>query len=206
MSALDSRGTDTFDDASDAAHDLIILDGDRIVFHDYYRSPTQRMIEALRLVTSCFADSIDASTLKAIRRDLPVSQITALTDDDAADRCLNTLSKLCRTSGVYLYVTTTHRPAAAPIELFTVITDYGSGHVVTEHFTDRQTRRESLLGRAQQFFASPEHIPDRILTDDQRLAAMISTLLTPAQVHLTESVRNERTGVYIPAGGLLPVR
>lgn len=209
MSALDSRGTDIFDDDADTAHDLIILRADRIVFHDHYASRHERLLAAHHLVTTCekLSGDLGGHTLAEIDR-LTIPHPAGSGDDHRADQLIDQLAKLCRAGGVHLYITTTHRPQATvnPAELFTVVTDYGFDNVVTEHFTDRDARRRSLIERAEQFSTSREIIPDLTLVDDRQLTGMISSRLAPAAIHLTESTFNESTGTYAPAGAMLPIR
>ncbi|MDL5199589.1 hypothetical protein [Streptomyces sp. ALI-76-A] len=45
-----------------------------------------------------------------------------------------------------------------------------------------------------------------MLADEQRLAALVATLLMPATVTLTESVLDENEGVYRPDSSVLPIR
>lgn len=205
MSTIDShRPLDALGDDGEATHDLIIFRGDRIVFHDHCDTPRQRLELCVRLLT-CAEDfrQVDPREVQAVMHRPRF--------DEDPDIVLNEIAKLCRRWDVNIYVSTTRkRPARSaqtqPERLFSVITDYGSGHVISEHFTTRRLRRDELVARAEQFFDGPARLPEAVLTDDNRLAALIAAFLAPATVSLTESVRDPSGSRYMPAGGPLPVR
>lgn len=100
----------------------------------------------------------------------------------------------------------TTKKSAAPKTLYSVITKYGPGQTVAEHFPDPVSRTASLIERAEHFFTVPGHIPEIVLADEQRLAALVATLLMPATVTLTEAVLDEGEGVYRPDSSVLPIR
>lgn len=63
----------------------------------------------------------------------------------------------------------------------------------------------SPLQRAEHLFASPCHIHAIVLTDEQRVAALVASALTQAIVTLTRVVVNEGGGVYRSDSRALPV-
>lgn len=206
MTAINSRrDSDEFAPATDLTHDLIICNQDRIVFHDHYDSPQQRLRMCVQLLT---VSDIVAGTLDTPR----VAEISQLHESmidrwsSAPDQVINAIAKLCRRWGVQIYVSTTHKTPAKSQSLYSVITQYGPSQTIAEHFPSRAARRESLLQRAEQFFDSPEDIPEVVLADDQRLAALISALLMPAAVILTETTLDPDDGIYKPSGRPLPIR
>lgn len=89
--------------------------------------------------------------------------------------------------------TTTDTPRAtdpaplAPVRLFSAITDYGHGHMAAEHYPTAEARRISLAERAETYFSRSGCIPEHVLADERRLAALLSSFLMPAVVSLTES-------------------
>lgn len=48
----------------------------------------------------------------------------------------------------------------APQVLFSVVTKYGSGQTIAEHFPGHDSRSAGLVDRAEQFYAAPGQIPD----------------------------------------------
>lgn len=183
----------------DTTYDLVICHNDRIVFHDHYQSPAfrLRMCEQLLTVSDTLAGVVDAARANEIH-ELYQSHVSQWeTDPDAV---MNVISKLCRRWGVQIYMSTTKKKTAAPAVLYSVVTHYGHGQNVAEHFPTRQARRASLIERAETFFDTPGHIPERVLTDDHRLAALVATFLMPATVVLTESALDKADGVYKPSG------
>lgn len=186
-------------------YDLIVCRDDRVVFHDHYATPQQRLSVCIGILTT--ADTL-ANTITAERaariHELHQAHVAQWQADP--DAVVNTIAKLCRAWGVQLYVSTTKKRSTAPRALYSVITDYGRGQIVAEHFPDRQARATSLIERAEQFFAAPGYIPDSVLRHERRLAALVATLLMPATVTLTESALDEDNGVYRPTGTPLPDR
>lgn len=108
--------------------------------------------------------------------------------------------------GVQLYASATAKECAALKTLYLVITEYGPGETIAERFPDPASHTASLIERAEHFFTAPGRIPEIVLADEQRLAALVATLLMPATVTLTESVLNEDEGVYRPDNCVLPIR
>ncbi|MFG3403766.1 hypothetical protein [Streptomyces sp. NPDC048142] len=100
----------------------------------------------------------------------------------------------------------TAKKSAAPKTLYSVITEYGPGQTVAERFPDRMARTASRIERAEHFFTSPGHIPKIVLADEQRLVALVATLLMPATVTLTKSMLNEDEGVYRPDSSVFSIR
>ncbi|WP_181273652.1 hypothetical protein [Brevibacterium oceani] len=206
MTTIDAhRTTDALDDEADATYDLIILRRGRIVFHDHYESPAHRLRMAVGLLTASdlVADAIDADACAIIRAEAAVG------DPDGA---LNRVAKICRDRGVDVYMSTTRKRIAvdaptprAASRLYSVITDYGQGQMIAEHFATREQRRQELVARAEQFFDAPGNLPEQVLTDDQRLAALVATFLMPATVSLTEAAFDPAEGSFRPAGHPLPI-
>lgn len=184
--------------------DLIVLHRDRIVFHDHYDDPQQRLRMCVSLLTQ--SDVLPSGTIDS----LLAAQILCVANARIADwstepdTVLNAVSKLCRSEGVNIYVSTTRKKTAAPAVLYSVVTEYGSGQTIAEHFPTREARRCSLIERADNFFAAAGCIPDLVLADEQRLAALVGTFIMPATVLLTESVL-KASGHYEPLGRQLPI-
>lgn len=200
MTALGThRDSDELAENPYATYDLIICRHDQIVFHDHYETPEQRLSQCVGILT---ASDVLASTITAERASL----IHELRNKGVAqwrtnaDGIVNDIAKLCRGWGVQVYESTTSKRSAAPRVLFSVITEYGPGQTVAEHFPDRESRSASLIERAEHFFAAPGHIPGFVLSDEQRLAALVATFLMPATVTLTEAALDEADGVYRPTG------
>ncbi|MBK3582258.1 hypothetical protein JHN49_00440 [Streptomyces sp. MBT57] len=213
MNALVTQG-DSDKPAPDlhTTYDLIICHQDRIVFHDHYEAPEQRLRMCVGILTNSdvLADTITATRAAQIR-DLHNAYIAQRQNGPqeigaARDEVVDALAKLCREWGVQLYVSTTAKKSAAPERLYSVITEYAPGQVVAEHFAARASRTASLVERAEHFFASPGHIPAIVLTDELRLAALVSMFLMPATVTLTESVLDADEGVYRPDSNTAPIR
>lgn len=183
----------------DTTYDLVICHNDRIVFHDHYTSPAfrLRMCEQLLTASDVVAGVVDAARANEIH-ELYQSHVSKW--ETAPDAVVNVISKLCRRWGIQIYMSTTKKKTAAPAVLYSVITQYGPGQTVAEHFPTRQARRASLIERAETFFDAPGHIPERVLSDDHRLAALVATFLMPATVILTESALDEADSVYKPSG------
>ena len=206
MTAIRTRA-----DATDLApstrttYDLIVCREDRVVFHDHYATAEQRLSVCIGILT---ASDILAGTITSDRaariHELHQAHVAQWRADP--DGVVDAIAKLCRGWGVQLYVSTTTKKSEAPRALYSVITDYGRGQIVAEHFPDRQTRTTSLIGRAEQFFATPGHIPAGVLRDERRLAALVATFLMPATIALTESELDQDQGVYRPCGAPLPIR
>lgn len=188
----------------DITYDLVICHNDRIVFHDHYTSPAfrLRMCEQLLTASDVVAGVVDAARANEIH-ELCQSHVSQW--ETAPDAVVNVISKLCRRWGIQIYMSTTKKKTAAPAVLYSVITQYGPGQTVAEHFPTRQARRTSLIERAETFFDAPGHIPERVLSDDQRLAALVATFLMPASVVLTESALDDANNVYKPSGRPLPI-
>ncbi len=197
-----------------ATYDLIICHDNRIVFRDQYETREKRLSQCIGILTSSelLAGPITAERASLIHelRDLHMAQ--GRTDPD---RVVNKIAELCRRWDVQVYESTTSRRSCetvasdritAPQMLFSVITDYGPGQTIAEHFPDRESRMASLADRAEQFFAAPGQIPDLVLSDEQRLAALVATFLMPATVALTESALDEADGVYRPIEIPSPLR
>lgn len=200
-------GSDELGPGPEASYDLIICHDDRIVFHDHYSSPALRlrMLAQLLEVSDVVAEAVDATRAAEVRE-----LHDSMSDrwGTAPDQVANAIAKLCRRWGVQVYVSTTRKRSAAPETLFSVVTDYGSGQVIAEHFPTRAARQRSLVERADQCFDAPGRIPERILADDSRLAALLSALLMPASVSLTESSLDESDEgpLYRPSGAPLSIR
>lgn len=188
----------------DTTYDLVICHNDRIVFHDHYTSPAfrLRMCEQLLTASDVVAGVVDAARANEIH-ELYQSHVSQW--ETAPDGVVNMISKLCRRWGIQIYMSTTKKKTAAPAVLYSVITQYGPGQTVAEHFPTRQARRASLIERGETFFDAPGHIPERVLSDDQRLAALVATFLMPATVVLTESALDDANNVYKPSGRPLPI-
>jgi hypothetical protein len=189
----------------DATYDLVICHEDRIVFHDHYSSPAFRLRMCAQLLTASdiAASAVDASRANEIH-DLYQSRAKEWEADP--DAVITAISKLCRRWGVHVYVSTTRKRSAAPAFLYSVVTEYGPGQVVAEHFTSREARRASLVERADTFFSAPGSIPDLVLADEQRLAALLGTFLMPASVLLAETALDEADGHYRTSCHQLSIR
>jgi hypothetical protein len=197
-----------------ATYDLIICHDNQIVFRDQYETREKRLSQCIGILTGSdlLTGPITAERASLIHelRDLHVAQ--GRTDPD---RVVNEIAELCRRWGVQVYESTTSRRSyeaiaskrvRAPQVLFSVITEYSPGQTIAEHFPDRESRTASLVDRAEQFFAAPGQIPDLVLSDEQRLAALVATFLTPATIALTESALDEADGVYRPTDIPTPLR
>ncbi|MFC9756707.1 hypothetical protein [Streptomyces sp. NPDC056921] len=202
MSASGAKGdSDELAPSPLTTYDLIICHQDRIVFHDYYESTEQRLRMCVWLlmnsdVLAGIITSDRAVWIQELHSSYIVWDQTGLPELRAtSDEIVNALAEVCREWGVHLYMSTTAKRTTAPQTLYSVITDYGPGQTVAEHFTDRGSRTASLIERAEHFFASPGHIPAVVRSDEQRLAALIATFLMPATVTLTESVLDETKDV-----------
>ena len=205
MSVLGTRhDVDDLEQGSSATFDLIICHDERIVLHDVYGNPHLRLRMCLELLTSSdvvatAVDSARAEELHSLFQDR-IDQASS-----EPDQVINAIAKHVRRWGVQIYVSTTHKKSDAPAVLYSVVTEYGPGQIVVEHFPDRQARTASLIDRAEQFFTKPDAIPELIRTDEQRLAALVSTVLMPATITLAEANRNEE-GAYLPSDRALSVR
>ncbi|MFE4834459.1 hypothetical protein ACFRAU_07235 [Arthrobacter sp. NPDC056691] len=180
---------------SRASYDLILCQADRIVFHGHYETPAQRLSMCVGILTASdvFSGTVSAERAAGIH-ELHHGHVAR--SNTSPDEAVNAIAKLCRPWGIQLYVGTTARSSAAPPVLYSVITEYGPGQTVAEHFPDRESRSASLIGRAGQFFDAPGHIPEAVLADDHRLAALVATFLMPATVTLTEAAFDATTGAY----------
>ncbi|MCQ6272024.1 hypothetical protein M8J71_16255 [Pseudarthrobacter sp. R1] len=188
----------------DSAYDLVICHDDRIVFHDHYPSPAFRLRMCAQLLTASdvVLGAIDASAANEVHE---LYQSSSGQWESAPDSVVNAIAKLCRRWGVQVYVSTTRKKTEVPAALYSVITEYGPGQTVAEHFTSREARRASLIERADMFFSSRGSIPERVLADEQRLAALVGAFLMPATVLLTEALLDEADGHYKPSGRPLPI-
>lgn len=196
-------GSEELEPGLEASYDLIICHQDRIIFHDHYASPALRLRMLAQLLT--VSDVVDAS------RAVEVTELHGSMSEQwntAPDQVVNAIAKLCRRWGVHVYVSTTRKRSAAPETLYSVVSDYGCGPVIAEHFANRAARQRSLVERADQFFDAPGRIPERVLADDARLAALLSALLMPATVSLTEAALDhaDEEPLYRPSGTPLPIR
>lgn len=205
MNALGPQDSDGLARNRRTTYDLIVCRDDRVVFHDHYATAEQRLSMCIGILTASDTLAGTITSDRAARiHELHQAHVAQWRADP--DGVVNAIAKLCRGWGVQLYVSTTTKRSEAPRALYSVITDYGRGQIVAEHFPDPQARTTSLIGRAEQFFAAPGHIPADVLRDDRRLAALVATFLMPATVALTESALDEDEGVYRPAGAPLPIR
>lgn len=188
----------------DATYDLVICHEDRIVFHDHYVSPAfrLRMLPQLLTASDVVAEAVDAARANEVHE---LYQSLSAQWESSPDAVVNAIAKLCRQWGLQIYVSTTKKKTAAPAVLYSVITQYGPGQAVAEHFPTREARRASLIERADTFFRAPGSIPELVLSDEQRLAALVGAFLMPATVLLTESAMDEAAGYYKPSGRPLPI-
>src|SRR5207248_65913 len=118
-------------------YDLIICHDERIVFHDHYESPDLRLRMCVGLLTDSNVVSrvLDGSRAAEVR---DVYQALASRWSTAPDSVVDAIAKCCRTWGVHVYVSTTRKKNMAPATLFTVVTEYGPGQTVAEHFPSRE--------------------------------------------------------------------
>lgn len=178
-------------------YDLIICHGDRIVFHDYYESAETRLRVCADLLTrpGVLTDALTADRAAQVGQIVRSDAGRWSTDPDVV---VNVIAKMCRRWGIHVYVSTTQKGGAdqAPGELYSVITEYGPGQAVAEHFPTRQARHDSLLERAARFFTRPEDIPERARTDEARLALLVTTFIMPATITLTRAGRDPGTQSY----------
>lgn len=183
-------------------YDLIICHDDRIVFHDHYKSPEERkrMCFWVLMESEVLAGIVTSNKsvwIKELHSSFIEQQQTRHPEDHATpDEIVDALAEICREWDVQLYMSTTAKNGGAPRTLYSVFTEYGPGQTSAEHFADRRSRTASLIERAEHFFASPDHIPAVVLSDEQRLAALVATFLMPATVTLTESDLDETENVY----------
>ncbi len=103
-------------------------------------------------------------------------------------------------------MTAVHAHAQPVQTLYTVITEYGPGQITVEHFPTHQSRRDSLVERAENHFQSTSCLPEAMLADEQRLAGLVAAFLHPATVSLAEATLNPNDGSYRPSGWPLAVR
>lgn len=117
----------------ETTYDLIICRADRIVFHYFYASPAYRlrMCAELLISSDVVADVIDAARANEIHE---LYQSHTAQWDSEPDAVVNVIAKLCRRWGVQIYVSTTRKKSAAPATLYSVITEYGPGQTIAEHF------------------------------------------------------------------------
>ena len=99
-----------------------------------------------------------------------------------------------------------HITRIVPKTLYSTITQYTPSQVIVEHFPTKAARTGDLLARASQFFNDPDCVPEIVRADEQRLAALVSTLLMPAVITLVEARFNDTDDTYRPTGSRLPVR
>jgi hypothetical protein len=187
-----------------ATYDLIICHDDRMVFHDHYESPEHRLRMCVGLLTdsdvvSRIVDSTRSAEIRALYQAY-VSQWTT-----APDSVVDAIAKLCRQWGVQVYASTTTKKSSAPATLFSVVTEYGPGQTVAEHFPSREARHASLVERVDQFFDAPGCIPHSVAADEERLVVMLAMHLMSATVTLTESSLDKADGVYRPSGHPLQI-
>lgn len=183
----------------EATYDLILCRHDRIIFHDHYESPPWRlrMLVQLLTATDVVASVFDTDRANQVH-DLHHSRSWQW--NTAPDSVVDAIAKLCRRWGVQIYVSTTKKKTASAGVLYSVITDYGPGQSVAEHFSTREGRTRSLIERAEHFFAAPGNIPEIVLSDDHRLAALVATFLMPATLTLTEASLDAVDKAYKPSG------
>jgi len=189
----------------EVTYDLIICHNDGLVFHDHYISPALRLRMLVQLLTASdvVASAVDATRASEVHE---MCRSRSSHWESAPDAVVNAIAKLCRRWGVQVYLSTTKKTTAAPRRLYSVITEYGPGQSVAEHFATRQARRASLIERAETFFDAPDRIPEHALARDERLAALVAMLLTPMTITLTEFALDQTDGVYKPIGPLLPIQ
>ncbi|QNE18104.1 hypothetical protein F1D05_09650 [Kribbella qitaiheensis] len=214
MTAIDTHsGPDELIERPPATYDLIICCDDQILFRDHYETREKRLSQCVGILTGSdlLTTTITAERASLIheRRDVHATQ-----GSDNPDLVVKEIAELCHRWGVQIYAGTTSKrnrdtagsePGAVPGVLYSVITEYGPGQIAAEHFPDRESRIAGLVDRAEQFFATPGQIPDFVLSDEKRLAALVATFLMPAAISLTESVLDESDGVYRPTGIASPL-
>lgn len=83
---------------------------------------------------------------------------------------------------------------------YSVVTSYGSGQVIAEHFPSPKARSDSLRERAEQGRLAPV----APTADDDALVVILSTSL-PVAIHLIQSELDADIGVYRPSGPLFAV-
>ncbi|WP_020385292.1 hypothetical protein [Kribbella catacumbae] len=203
-----------FIESPHATYDLIICHDNRIVFRGHYETREKRLDQCIGVLTS---SDLLAGTITPERASM-IHELHHAHASTNPDTIINNIAELCRRWDIQVYECTTSRRsyqhvtsrrAELPQVLYSVITVYGPGQMIAEHFPNRHSRTASLVDRAEHFFASPGQIPDLVLCDEQRLAALVATFLMPATIALTESVLDEAHGVYRPTGiasplGLVP--
>jgi hypothetical protein len=211
MTAIGARPqSDEFIESPHSTYDLIICHDNRILFRGHYETREKRLGQCIGVLTG---SDLLTGTITPERASM-IHELHLAQASTNPDRIINNIADLCRRWGVQVYECTTSRRSyehttlkrvAAPQVLYSVITEYGPGQTIAEHFPNRESRTTSLVGRAEQFFAAPGQIPDLVLSDEQRLAALVATFLMPAAIALTESVLNEADGVYRPSGSTSPL-
>lgn len=208
MTTLDSRrDPDALSEQADATYDLIILNQGRLAFHDHHDTPQARLDRAVTQLTAVDTFSVVDGTevLRIYNEHISVRSQGGHTD---ADVVLDSIAKLCRRWQIDIYLSTTHKRAhsshrIAPATLYSVVTEYAPGKLVVEHFPTQKARHTDLIERAGQFIDPSEALPHLVLGDELRLAAFLSSRLTPALITLTESTLDDSDGVYRPVDSQL---
>lgn len=196
--------------AANRSYDLIMCENDRIVYHEPFGSAALRLSTCVGVLTvsdllSRAITADRAAMIDEVHRDNS-SKWTTRPDD-----VLNAIAKLCRPWGVQVYASAPLRGpaerlvAGPPAELYSVVTDYGHGDVMVEHFPDRASRTASLRQRLDQFVGKQDSVPEALRDDDQRLASLVSAFLMTAAVSLAETVFDPAQGFYKPSGSLMRV-
>lgn len=196
------------DDVVQVDHDLIVLVRDRIVFHEHYGTPEQRLRVCFTLLTA--SDLVSPIVFGHRAAQLYALEIDLFRLDP--DVALNRLAKIVRDWGINVYVSTSARRETAPDHLYSVITDYRDGRVVAEHFLSAEARTASLSERAENFFEGPGQIPPNVLASDQSLVSLLMTYLQPVVVTLTDTAfdaskkhyRSDDAGLIIATTGATP--
>ncbi|MFB6724916.1 hypothetical protein ACFCV3_32365 [Kribbella sp. NPDC056345] len=211
MTAIGARPeTGEFIESPHATYDLIICHDNRIIFRGHYETRQKRLDQCIGVLTS---SDLLAGTITPERASM-IHELHHAHASANPDRVINNIAELCRRWDIQVYECTTSRRsyqhpasqhAGAPQVLYSVITVYGPGQTIAEHFPSRESRTASLVDRAEHFFATPGQIPDLVLADEQRLAALVATFLMPATIALTESVLGKADGVYRPTGIASPL-
>jgi len=202
-------------DTHASTFDLIVLHDGRMVFHDVYASPAERLTRLIKVLPVLDQEH------RIDRHEVLVAyhQLVGQHPDIAVDA----VGKICRKAGYSIFLSTTNKirtPAplppvlvkTAPVEgatvtairpgrLFSVITQYHAPNkpeTIAEHFLSREDRLQSLSARADLAITNPDVIPEHAWTDELQLAKIVEVAISPATVTLAESTWRDEEQSYLP--------
>lgn len=162
-------------------HTALVLDDAAVVLDEIHTDPMQRNQSVLQLLRANH-DEVDTQD---------IDEILAAYQHVLTDDALSEIAALYIDYSVDVYLSE-HTIAAGPQQLFSVLTDYGNGEQIIEHYPTEHARTQSLRERADAISAidpSTGEAPDFSQASAADCVEVLDAMLSPTRGHnhLTEA-------------------